>query len=186
MALKNLLWIEELLPDEIIPKKMFGGVAYYLDEKFVLLVMESPGSDQHKGVKYPFDIWHGCLFPIEKIKQGTVFIQFPFLTNHPVSAKWLYLPQETEDFEERLKLIIREIKKRNPLYGTLTKIATPRKNKTNDAEAGPVDTSKPRLFSEDISAKIPKKKKPSIAKKVKANKKPENQLLLSVLKRRNR
>lgn len=181
-TLPALYWIEDLLPANFISKPKHGGLTYYLDDKLILILVESGRSYEHKGISYPFQIWNGCIFPIESIKQGTVFIKFPFLTNHPASAKWLYLPQDSEDFEQQAKLVVREINKKNPLFGI------PIKFKATAIEEI-IDSRRPKLFSEEPVKKVVKKtaiKKPKSLKKIKADKKPENQLILSVLKRRSR
>ncbi len=178
----SLGWIEDSLPIDAIGKPKHGGMAYYLDDKLILILVEASRSYEHKGTTYPFEIWNGCILPIESIKQGTVFIKFPFLTNHPASSKWLYLPQDTEDFNEHAKLVLRELNKKNPLFGLPIKI------KTSVSEEL-IDTRSPKLFGDapvKNSVKKPKVEKPKASKKAKANKKPENQLILSVLKRRTR
>jgi hypothetical protein len=187
--LKKLHWIEELLPNEVVQKNMHGGVGYYLDEKLVLILIETSRSTEYEGVSYPFEIWNGCFFLIEKIKQSTVFLKFQFLENHPATDKWLYLPAETEEFEELIAKVIRELKKRNPLFGTRVKVKSPPLSLTRDENN---DISKPRLFSDQPPPQKPenleinsKESKKPIAK-IKSNKKPVNGFLLSVLKRRSR
>lgn len=188
--LSNLTWIEELLPTDVLQKSMHGGTGYYFDDRLILILVESVSSYEYKGVSYPFKIWNGCFFPIERIKQNAVFAKFPFLENHPASPNWLYLPADSEDFAEQVKLIVREIKKQNPLFGIPIKISTKKSNiNSNDDE---IDTSKPRLFR-DVAASEKSVKKEKVVKpvakpvkKVKANKKKGNDLLLSVLKRRSK
>lgn len=178
-VLRSLYWIEELLPDNVIQKNMNGGVGYYLDEKLILMLVDYGSSYEHKGIAYPFMIWNGVFFPIEKIKQSRVFLNFSFLENHPASDKWLYLPADTEDFEERVQLLMREIKKRNPLFGLLVKMKRPRAGENEEG-----DLSKPSLFADEPVARVVKKKKEDQPKKkIKADKKRENNLVLSVLKR---
>lgn len=181
--LKKLYWIEDLLPREVISRRMHGGVGYYLDEKLVLILVDHGSSYEHKGISYPFVIWNGCLFPIETIKQGRVFMDYPFLENHPASAKWLYLPSDTDDFDENINKLLKQIKKRNPLFGLPIKAE---KVYFDESE----DISKPRLFSEAPPMKktSPAKKKTAATKKpekkIKADKKSENHFLLNVLKRK--
>lgn len=190
-VLNNLLWIEELLPPEVEQQTMHGGVGYYLDEKLVLILVESSFTYEHKGITYPYKIWNGCLFPIVRIKQNAVFAKFPFLENHPASPNWLYLPADSENFDEDVRLIIRDIKKRNPLFGIMISIAAPKKGAklADDKNDESVSTSRPSLFGDEPALKRPLAKKvikePLVKplKKVKANKKHGNNLLLSVLKR---
>ncbi|MBC7467233.1 MAG: hypothetical protein H7256_14680 [Bdellovibrio sp.] len=188
--LNNLLWIEELLPTDVIQKSMHGGVGYYLDEKLVLILVESSFTYEHKGITYPYKIWNGCLFPIVRIKQNAVFAKFPFLENHPASPNWLYLPADTENFDEDVRLILRDIKKRNPLFGIMVEIAKPKKKADSVSDDIQFNTSRPSLFAEKPMASKTKSKPvikpaPKSLKKVKANKKQTNNLLLSVLKRKN-
>lgn len=157
---------------------MHGGQGYYLDEKLSLILVDIGGGEEYKGITYPFDIWSGCIFPVEKIKQGRVFIQFPFLENHPASPLWLYLPLESENFEENVRLVLREIIRRNPLYGVPIKT----KSRKSD-QAGEDDPRRPQIFSEKKKTKKPVRKK-TVKKKIKADKKSENSLLLSIIDRR--
>lgn len=182
--LSQLLWIEELLPGYAVHKRMHGGIGYYLDEKLSLILVESGHEEEHKGVSYPFAIWQGCIFPIEKIKQGRVFIEFPFLENHPASAQWLYLPLESENFEENVRLILRELFKRNPLFGLPIKTKSRQSDKVDDDESA----VRPQSFREKSPTKnkIKKsvKKESKAPKKIKADKKSENAFMLSLLKRK--
>lgn len=125
----SLLWIEELLPRgfEAIPKK--GGVAYFLDMKQVLFLIEKPGEYEHKGVTYPFELWNGAIFPIEYKKQSAFFLKYLFLENHPANKDWLYIPANSENFEDEVKQVLREISKRNPLLGLPIKYSDPEAKK---------------------------------------------------------
>lgn len=200
--LNKLFWIEELLPSEVEPKKMFGGVGYYIDERLMLILIEASKTREHKGRAYPFEIWNGCLFPIEKMKQNTVFAKFTFLENHPAKKNCLYLPAETEEFEEKIRLVMREINKRNPLFGAPFKESAADKRKrlnvmndesNQDLMDEEMDTRKPSLFNLDVprvkKATVPqrapaKKPKKKTSKKIKADKKSENAFILSLLKRK--
>jgi hypothetical protein len=177
--LNHLKWIEELLPDEVIPQRMHEGIGYYLNEKLVLILVESSRTRLHKGIEYPFEIWNGCFFPVEKIKQSAVFLKFMFLENHPALKETLYLPADTEEFEDKIKAVMREIKKRNPLFGVFIKIKKP----SGGTEERELDTSRPRLFSEE-PVPIKKNPIPKVKKKIKADKKLENHFLLSITKKK--
>lgn len=179
--LNELIWIEELLPSGIMSKRMSGGMGYYLDEKLILVLIETGGSNTHKGLSYPFEIWKGCFFPVEQKKQSAVFLKFPFLTEHPATAKWLYLPLDSENFEENVQTMLREIKKRNSLLGMAIGSGATKLFPIND------ESSAPALFSKPQKVKKPKlsEKKQKPAKKVKANKKLENDFMFSLIKRRS-
>jgi hypothetical protein len=161
-TLNNLLWIEDLLPPGYEAAPKHGGMAYYLDMKLVLILVEHrEATHEHKGVTYPFELWNGCILPVEQIKQSAFFLKYSFLENHPVNKNWLYIPADSENFEDEVQQYLREIVKRNPLLGTPVKFSGPPKVKD---PAAPV-----------------RKKAPT---KVKADKKRENALFLSMLNKR--
>jgi hypothetical protein len=162
--MRNLLWIEELLPHDIQMVPKHGGQAYYLDSHLVLILVErSESTYEHKGIAYPFDLWKGCIFPVERKKQNAFFIKYVFLENHPVNKNWLYIPAESENFEDEVKQMLREISRRNPLLGIPLKV-------------------------ESLVVKIKKtsasSKKKTAPKKVKADKKRENAFLLSMMEKK--
>ncbi|MFM6929004.1 MAG: hypothetical protein ACKOX6_11105 [Bdellovibrio sp.] len=159
-VLKNLYWIEDLLPPgfDCVPKH--GGLAYYFDMKLVLILVERRGIYEHKGISYPFELWNGAIFPVKKIAQNAFFLKYLFLENHPVNKDWLYIPAESDNFEEEVKQMMREIAKGNPLLGLAM-----RQDKS--------------LLSPDQTP-VPKKKAP---KKAKASKKSENAFFLSIAKK---
>ncbi|MNJ96723.1 hypothetical protein D3C87_144540 [compost metagenome] len=159
--LRNLLWIEELLPVEVESTPKHAGMAYYLDMKLIMILVEHSNSTyEHKGVTYPFQIWNGCILPVEYKKQNAFFLKFSFLENHPANKDWLYIPADSESFEDEVQQFVREIVKRNPLLGAPVKF-----------------TGMPREKSGEATAK----KKSS--KPVKADKKRENTFLLNMLSR---
>ena len=160
--LDSLLWIEELLPHDILIMPKHGGQAYFLDEHLVLILVEKPERNyEHKSVTYSFDLWRGAIFPIEKRKQNAFFIKYVFLENHPANKDWLYIPAESENFEEEVKLMLREISRRNILMGI------------------PLKVRKPKL-TKDQKEQIAKKK----SKKKKTDKKKENAFLLGLADRK--
>ena len=122
-----LYWIEELLPEGVIQKPMFGGRGFYYDQKLILVIFENPGDRTYKNITAAFDIWNGCMFPSNFENHDEIKNLFPILINHPVLGKWLYLPQQTEDFEEIATQIIRQIPRRIHLFGTIPK---PKKKST--------------------------------------------------------
>ena len=157
--IESLTWIEELLPHDILMIPKFGGQAYFLDEHMVLILVErSDRVYEHKGVTYPFDLWRGCIFPVQQKKQNAFFLKYVFLENHPVNKDWLYIPMDSENFEEEARQMLREISKRNSLLGI------PLKGKG---------------FDQVKKTAGPKKKK--TAKKIKADKKRENNFMLAMI-----
>jgi hypothetical protein len=187
--LNKLSWIEELLPSEVESKNVAGGRAYYFNEKKVMILTEKSKATEYKGKKYPFELWFGVFFPIEKIKQSTVAGRFPFLENHPGNKKALYLPAETEDFEDLIKSVLKEIFNNNPLFGEPFKeTAAERRSRLNMLESEMViDSTRPSLFNADLvvaKKRIMTKSKPNFTEKKKTNKKSENSMILEMVKRR--
>lgn len=188
--MNTLYWIEELLPNEVISKKMPNGVGYYLDDKFIIFLSEDSKTTLYKGVTYPFQLYFGVFFPIVKLKHNAVIAKFSFLENHPVKKEWLYLPAENENFEDEVKLVLREVLKKNPLFGIPVKETTSEKRARENADEIS-DPRKPSLFNTDApKASVTKKPKPAPKprqqpKKPKTSKKAENEFLLSLAKRRN-
>jgi hypothetical protein len=165
--LNNLMWIEDLLPPGYDCAPKHGGMAYYFEGKLVLILVElHDGGNEHKGVVYPFEIWNGCILPIEYKKQNAFFLKFSFLENHPANKDWLYIPADTEDFEDQVKQYLKEIMKGNPLLGTPVKFKSPKPAK--DANALD-ETAKPKRKA---------------AAKVKTDKKDENKFLLGMLSKK--
>ncbi len=144
--LYELNWIEDLLPDGCIKKHMFGEFAYYFENKLVLCLFEDAQTKSYKNLKFDFAIWNGCLFPCDRENHDAIFKKFPFLINHPVLPKWLYLPQQSEDFESLVEIILKEIRRRSPLFGTVpkTKKKPPQKKATKKRVR--INTKKPRMF----------------------------------------
>ncbi len=120
---------------------MFGGFAYYIDQKIFLTIFENEGDFVFKNETFDFEIWNGCLFPIEKEFHPKAFQKFPFLKNHPVLKKWLYLPLKTENFDDCVIQILKDILKPNSFWGVRVKP----KNKSKK--------TKSRLRNQKISAK---------------------------------
>lgn len=148
----NLGWVEELLPADHLRKRMFGGFAYYMDEKLVLVMFESEGNKEYRGEQYEFEIWNGCMFPVEKDLQPAVLKSFPYLISHPVLPKWLYLPSETENFESLMDPLLKELRRKNPLFGSIPKakgVKSSKKKSQLDEIDTSIDTRRPRMFSDE-------------------------------------
>jgi len=150
IELTNLQWVEDSLPRLHQRKRMFGGFAYYIEDKLVLLIFEAYGNKEYRGQKFDFEIWNGCMFPVEKEIQPEVLKQFPFLTSHPILPKWLYLPAESEDFENDADLILKEIRRRNAWFGTYPKQKKPKKTKST----GRINMRVPQMFREDSATEV--------------------------------
>jgi hypothetical protein len=94
---------------------MFGCRGCYLHGRLVL-VLASRGEEP----------WKGLLVPTEKKHHGVLREELPRLGVHPMLEKWLYLPEETEDFEDTASRLVELIKEEDPRVGVLPK---PRKKR---------------------------------------------------------
>ncbi|MFN3454721.1 MAG: hypothetical protein ACK41T_07130 [Pseudobdellovibrio sp.] len=149
ILLQELLWLEDYLPqDSYIKKSMFGGKAYYINNKIIMLIFASEGDNTYKGHVYNFSIWHGVMFPAEKIFHSDLLVKFPFLINHPILPKWLYLSIESEDFEENAKLVIKDILKYPEIWGSTPKIKKSRATKKQSSKK--IKKNKPNLKQPQI------------------------------------
>jgi hypothetical protein len=157
--LPNLKWIEELLPKDYLRKQMFGGLAYYVDQKIILAMFESTGDRSYKNKKFEFDLWNGCLFPTEREHHQEIQKEFPDLFPHPILSKWLYLPMDTENFDGKVEDILARIRRRSPLFGVLPK---PKKKSKKTSPDERIDTRRPKMFSDEpVAQKISRSLKKS-------------------------
>lgn len=144
--LSSLDWIEELLPADHLRKPMFGGFAYYIDNQMVLALFESEGDRSYKGKKFKFELWNGCLFPVERENHAEIKKAFPVLFPHPILSKWLYLPLETENFDRHVEDLLKQLRRRSKLFGITPKA---KKAKTKPKSEGPIDTRRPQMFRDE-------------------------------------
>lgn len=115
-----LSYFEELETNpSFMTKRMFGALAVYLNGLNVAVLSESPGDRTYRGIKYKFDIWDGVLIPTNREFHLSLQAEFPELVPHPVLGKWLFLPQQTENFDEILTRIIRLIRRKDIRIGIL-------------------------------------------------------------------
>jgi hypothetical protein len=107
-----LRWVVEPLQDEpsYLEKAMFGCRGCYLHGRLVLVLAarnEEP--------------WKGLLVPTDREHHGVLRKELPLLGVHPMLEKWLYLPEESEDFEDTASRLIDLIKAEDPRVGVLPK-----------------------------------------------------------------
>jgi len=158
----ELSWIEDLLPEgDYRRKAMFGGFAYYIGDKMILATFESTGNRTYKRKKYPFELWNGCMFPVDREFQEKALARFPFLTPHPILPKWLYLPLETENFEELVTEVIGQAIKPTSYWGSIPKPKSAKKKRAKKDEDNydNIDTRTPRMFSDEPVEDVFKKAK---------------------------
>ena len=152
--LSELYWVEDLLDrTSYVRKPMFGGFGFYLNDRMILALFEGDGESTYKGKDYHFEIWHGCLFPIEREYHPQALKQFPFLVPHPVLSKWLYLPLKTENFEDLTSKIIRQILKPDSYWGVIPKAKSTKAQKilkkTEMKSSEKINMKVPQMFRDE-------------------------------------
>ena len=112
-----LHWVVESLWDEpsYLEKSMFGCRACYLHGR-LMLVLASQDEDP----------WRGLLIPTEKEFHPSLLAEYPGVVVHPVLGKWLYMAEDSEEFEETAQRLVERISRADPRIGVMPK---PRKRK---------------------------------------------------------
>ncbi len=143
-------WIFEFFeekPDAII-KSMFGGLALYYQGQLKMLLSENVGDYSYRGKEYEFEVWNGVLIATDRIHHESLQQQFPFLVNHPVLPKWLYLPFTFEGWEERIEMITRLVRSADPRVGVWPQEKSRKKTKKKTAK---------KVVKKKVAKKVTKK-----------------------------
>ena len=113
----RLLWLVESIMDEpsYLERSMFGCLAIYLQGRMVLLMSEGE------------EPWNGLLIPTEHEHHKSILNEFNDVVQHPVLKKWLYLPEDIEDFEAVAADIVHAIEMNDARFGVEPKERKPRK-----------------------------------------------------------
>jgi hypothetical protein len=85
-------WILEPFAEHrtFFTKPMFGGLAVYLHERQMLVLVEPTKSGRWK--------WHGVLVCLDRTSR-VIRAQFPALMPHDVLGKWLFVDSTHGDFD---------------------------------------------------------------------------------------
>jgi hypothetical protein len=122
-------------------KKMFGGLACYYRGLMVACLMEGDYDDvTWKKKRYSFPLWRGILIPTDFTYQETLMADLKGTKPHPVLGKWLYLPLESDDYEETAKRYIALLTKGDVRIGIvpgLRRKKTSKKKQTSKKKLAP-------------------------------------------------
>jgi hypothetical protein len=112
-------WIFEAFAEHqtFFTKRMFGGLAAYLFERQMLLLVEPTKSGRWK--------WHGVLVCTGYEHHASIQTEFPALAPHEVLRKWLFIDSTDEDFESTMEAVAKRVAGNDPRFGILPKTATP-------------------------------------------------------------
>ncbi|HEY8965220.1 MAG TPA: hypothetical protein VIM58_02180, partial [Candidatus Methylacidiphilales bacterium] len=86
-------------------RPMFGARGAYLDGKLTLVFIARA------------EPWQGLLVCTAREHHPALMAAFPFLSPHEVLAKWLYLPEAAENFENAAEELVRAVLFRDPRIG---------------------------------------------------------------------
>jgi TfoX/Sxy family transcriptional regulator of competence genes len=117
------LWLIESIMEEpsYLEKPMFGCLAVYLHGRMMLLLSEGD------------EPWNGLLIPTDHRFHESIKAEFKDVVQHPVLKKWLYLPENIEDFELVAENIVHAVHKDDERFGVEPKEKKPRLKKKKPA-----------------------------------------------------
>jgi hypothetical protein len=102
-------------------KRMFGGLAAYLHERQMLVLVEPTQTGRWK--------WHGVLVCTDHEYQASIRSDFPALTPHHILRKWLYIDSTHRDFESTMEAVARRMAGNDRRFGIVPRRAKPRTGK---------------------------------------------------------
>jgi hypothetical protein len=116
-------WILETFCEHptFFKKRMFGGLAAYLFERQMLLLVEPTKSGRWH--------WHGVLVCTDYKHHPSLQAQFPALKPHEILRKWLFIDSAHEDFETTMDAVAKRVAANDRRFGILPKSSKPRKPK---------------------------------------------------------
>jgi hypothetical protein len=92
-------------------RRMFGGLAAYLFERQMLVLVEPTKSGRWT--------WHGVLVCTGFERHVSIHAEFPALTPHPVLGKWMFIDSRHDDFESTMEAVARRIARNDPRFGVV-------------------------------------------------------------------
>jgi hypothetical protein len=96
-------------------KRMFGGLAAYLHERQMLVLVEPTKTGRWK--------WHGVLVCTSHADQASICADFPALRPHRVLRKWLYIDSLHEDFESTMQAVAKRMARNDRRFGIVPRSA---------------------------------------------------------------
>jgi hypothetical protein len=109
-------WIFEVFVEHptFFTRGMFGGLAAYLFERQMLLLVEPTKSGRWK--------WHGVLVCTDYQHHASLQAEFPGLMPHDVLRKWLFIDSAHEDFESTMQAVAKQVARNDPRFGIVPRV----------------------------------------------------------------
>jgi hypothetical protein len=101
-------------------KRMFGGLAAYLFERLMLLLVEPTKSGRWN--------WHGVLVCTDYQHHASIQAEFPALMPHEVLRKWLFIDSIHQDFESTMQAVAKHVASNDPRFGIVARSPRSRKH----------------------------------------------------------
>jgi len=95
-------------------KRMFGGLAAYLHDRQMLVLVEPTKTGRWK--------WHGVLVCTGHEHQASIRADFPTLMPHTVLRKWLFIDTAHEDFESTMEAVARRMARNDLRFGIVPSV----------------------------------------------------------------
>jgi hypothetical protein len=92
---------------------MFGGLAVYLFERQMLLLVEPTKSGRWD--------WHGVLICTGFEHHASIRAEFPALMPHEALRKWLFIDSTHEDFESTMDAVAKRMARNDPRFGIVSR-----------------------------------------------------------------
>jgi len=102
-------------------KRMFGGLAAYLFERQMLLLVEPTASGRWK--------WHGVLICTDRRHHTSIQTEFPALRPHQILRKWLFIDSTHEDFESTMEGVAKRVASNDRRFGILPGSSKPERKR---------------------------------------------------------
>ena len=90
-------------------KRMFGGLAVYLHERLMLVLVEPTKTGRWK--------WHGVLVGTDHEHHVSIRADFPALAPHGFLRKWLYLDSADPKFESTMEAVAQLMVRNDQRFG---------------------------------------------------------------------
>jgi hypothetical protein len=116
-------WIFEPFAEHrtFFTKRMFGGLAAYLFDRQMLVLVEPTKSGRWK--------WHGVLLCTDYEHHASIQGEFPALMPHAVLRKWLFIDSAHEDFESTMGAVAQRVASNDLRLGIVPGNPKPRRRK---------------------------------------------------------
>jgi len=100
-------------------KRMFGGLAAYLFERQMLVLVEPTKTGRWT--------WHGVLVCTDHPHHASLQTEFPALAPHTILRKWLFIDSTHEDFQSTMEAVAACIARNDPRFGVVPNPPAPKR-----------------------------------------------------------